>query len=172
MEEIALEIRLRALEREDLPQLRDWRNQDSMRLYFREYRLLNMVNQCDWFESMSRDRNTEMFGIETRTADWELIGVCGLCYINWVDRHAEVSIYIGSPDYRRQGCATETLEQLKQRAFLEFGLHRLWAEIYVYNVASVCLFEKCGFVREGIRKEHHFHDGKFHDCLLYGLVRN
>lgn len=167
-----MKIQLRALEREDLPQLRDWRNQDSMRPYFREYRLLNMVNQCDWFESMSRDRNTEMFGIEVRTVGWELIGVCGLCYISWVDRHAEVSIYIGSSKYRQQGCATETLAQLKQKAFLEFGLHRLWAEIYVYNTVSVKLFEKCGFVHEGTWKENHFHDGKFHDSLLYGLVRS
>ena len=47
---IGKRIGLRALEQEDLSLLRDWRNREHYRMYFREYRELNLDNQRQWFE--------------------------------------------------------------------------------------------------------------------------
>ena len=160
-------IRLRQIEEEDLPQLRDWRNSDWLRPYVREYRLLNMVNQHEWFQYISTSRDVEMYGIA-----WEnrLIGVCGLTNINWVNRTAEISIYV-APDMRGQGLATQALQGLDKKGFDEFGLNRLWAEIYDFNGESVHLFERCGYEFEGRMRQHVFKDGQFHDSLLYGKLQ-
>ena len=164
-----MQVRFRQLDVEDLPQLRDWRNDDRLRATTREYRLLNMVNQDDWFEHISRSREVEMFGIEFLTnTGFELVGVCGLCNITWVNRTAEISIYVES------GWSGSVVEQalglLRQKAFEEFNLHRLWAEIYEFNKANIVLFEKCGYVLEGRLREHVFKQDKYHDSLMYGLV--
>lgn len=161
-----MQVRFRQLDVEDLPQLRDWRNDDRLRATTREYRLLNMVNQDDWFDYISRSREVEMFGIEV---DGTLVGVCGLCYINWVYRTAEVSLHV-APAYQGRGIAAQTLGLLQQKAFEEFNLHRLWAEIYEFNKVSIALFEKCSYVLEGRLREHVFKRGKYHDSLMYGLV--
>jgi len=153
---------LRALEPEDLPQLRDWRNDEELRPTFREHRLLNMINQHDWLEHVSRSYKVEMFGIEVEG----LVGVCGLCNINWVNRTAEISIYVvGFP-----GIAAQALDLLIDKAFKEFNLHRLWAEVYEFNTANIELFEGSGFQLEGMLHEHVFKQGKYHNCLMYGLV--
>lgn len=169
-------MRLRAIEESDLPQLRDWRNSDWLRPFVREHRLLNMVNQRDWLDHISGSREVEMFGIEAMfiandvVRQWHLIGACGLCYIDWVNRTAEVSIYV-APGHQRQGIAQMALGLLRQKAFGEFNLHRLWAEIYSNNPASVGLFEKSGYSLEGRMHAHVFKQGRYYDSLIYGLLR-
>ena len=60
-------VSLHAVEREDLQQLRDWRNNPDFRKYFREYRELNMQQQEQWFEkSVVDDNNTQMFVIRKK----------------------------------------------------------------------------------------------------------
>ena len=72
-------VNFRQIEKEDLPLLRDWRNQERVRRCCREYRLLNMANQISWFEGISTSRVDNMFIV---IADDEPVGVCGLTHIN------------------------------------------------------------------------------------------
>ena len=48
---IGKKIILKKVERENLEQLREWRNNPELRKYFREYRLINSENQQKWYES-------------------------------------------------------------------------------------------------------------------------
>ena len=57
-------IGLRAVEKEDLKYLRDWRNLTEFRKNFREFRELSMSDQELWFESLQNSRQTNfMFTI-------------------------------------------------------------------------------------------------------------
>ena len=170
--EEVLELSLQPLDEVDLRQLAMWRNTDEIRHRCREYRLLTMVNQRDWFEAVSRDRTIEMFVItETQKNGYKhRIGVCGLTSINWKDRRAEVSIYIGDRSYRHKGVATWALERLSEIAFGEYGLHRLYAEIYDFNGPSMCLFSKCGYKQEGTMRDAVWGRGMWWDSHIYGLL--
>ena len=162
-----MDVRLRAIEESDLSQLRDWRNDDRLRCNVREHRLLNMINQRDWLEHISRSYEVEMFGIEMGGV---LVGVCGLCYIKWVNLTAEVAI--GVPDDRPdQGIAIQALKLLRRKAFEEFNLHRLWVETYEFHEDKLRLFEDAGFQLEGRLRKHVFKLGKYRDSLVYGLLR-
>ena len=91
-------VSLFAVEKEDLQKLCDWRNNPEFRKHFREYRELNMAQQENWFEDkVVKDNTTLMFSIR-RNEDNELLGCCGFVYINWVHRHADLSLYIGWED--------------------------------------------------------------------------
>ena len=89
---------LRAIEKDDLPMMLHWRNRPQFRQYFREYRELNFMNQEHWFENIVlKNRNLIMFSIvDIKKGD--LLGACGLCYINWINRNADFSLYIGVSD--------------------------------------------------------------------------
>ena len=157
---------LRPIEVEDLAALRDWRNQ--LRKQCREYRFLNMVNQKDWFEEMSRDRSMQMLAIEH---DGELAGVCGLAYIRWTFRSAEVSLYV-APEFQGMGIGKEALWELIHLGFGELNLHRLWAEIFEFNDPAIKLFEGAGFRCEGRLKDSAFWDGRYYASFIYGKVRD
>ena len=172
-DEEVLELSLGPLRRHHLDGYAEWRNQDRIRHCCREYSLLTMVNQEDWFESVSRDRTNEMFEICVVNYPYSGMpcGVCGLTHINWKDRHAEVSIYIGDPEYEGRGVGTWTLGRLAEIAFAEYALQRLWAEIYEFNLSSIRLFEKCGYKREGRIRQTVWWDNQGWDSFIYGLLR-
>ena len=123
-------INLRALEINDLKILKDWRNDKKNRIHTREFRLLNMINQKKWFESIHLDNPPKfmMFGIVTNKQ--KLIGVCGLTYIDWKNRHSEISIYLSTKGWQTKPEAKEIINLVMQYGFEELNLHRLYVEIF------------------------------------------
>lgn len=164
-------IALRAIEREDLPQLLEWRNRPEYRRYFRENRELSMQNQSIWYENtVLKDPNVIMFSIES-LENGRLLGVCGLCYINWINKNADFSIYIGADDlYIDEKYAPDAAITMAKYAFDELGLHRLWAEIYDFDEPKKRLFDKTGFKLDGRHRETHWTEGKWCDSLYYSLL--
>ena len=91
-------VGLRAIEESDLDQLLRWRNNPRLRKYFREYRELSDANQKLWYsDKIVKDPNTLMFSIVDPGHD-RLLGACGLCYIDWKNRNADFSLYIGADE--------------------------------------------------------------------------
>ena len=70
-------VNLRSLELDDLEILKKWRNNKVNRIHTREFRLLNMINQKHWFDSIHKDNPPKfiMFGIVNKQK--KLIGICG-----------------------------------------------------------------------------------------------
>lgn len=164
-------VGLRAIEESDLSQLLLWRNQPNYRRFFREYRELSQTNHRNWFDSkVLNDKSTEMFSIvDVNTG--ELLGACGLCYIDWINRNADFSIYIGKDDlYIDERYAIEAAQIMMKYGFEELNLHRLWSEIYSFDEAKKVMFDRLGFKLEGVHKETHWTEGKWCDSLFYGYV--
>jgi RimJ/RimL family protein N-acetyltransferase len=164
-------VGLRAIERADLPVLLSWRNQPEFRRYFREYRELSAEHQERWFENVVMGNPaTRMFAIEDLTGG-RLLGACGLCYIDWVNRNADFSIYIGADGLYIDGhFAPDAARVMASYGFDELGLHRLWAEIYAFDAAKSAFFERLGFTLEGRHRQTHWSEGQWHDSLYYSLL--
>ena len=174
-------VRLRAIEADDLPQLRDWRNGLMEAGTVRQWRYLNQREQEAWWTRVSDGAEHIMLAVEAfinqdadgglfAKDDWRLIGVVGLCYWDHVRQHAEASIYLGVPTLRGKGYGEAMLTALCDYGFGKLALHRIWAEIFAGNEASKRLFEKARFRHEGTLREHSFHDGKWRDSWIYGLL--
>ena len=168
-------VQLRALERDDLPQLLAWRNTPQLRQFFRERHELGMDDQLAWFERLTRQRggprDTVMLAIVRRDTH-SLIGACGLCYIDWVSSTAELSIYIGAElAYIDATFAPDACRVLIGHAFDELDIRRLWTEVYDFDTAKRGLLLELGFQHEGTLREHRFHASARHNSLLFGLLR-
>lgn len=166
-----LHVGLRAIERDDLSQLLTWRNYPHFRRYFREYRELNSDMQRTWYDSrVLNDPCTRMFAIVDLASE-ELLGACGLCYIDWINRSADFSIYIGAQDlYIDKTYAPDAADLLIRYGFQELNLHRLWSEIYEFDVAKMQLLETLGFHLDGRHRQTHWTEGDWHDSLFFGLL--
>jgi len=164
-------IQLRALEREDLPTLRDWRNLPEYRRHFREFRELNLLNQEQWFTRISASPNDFMFAIER---DGAMIGVCGLVYVHWVIRAADISLYIGEKEVYIDGPgghAEDAAKTLIRYAFDTLNLHKVWTELYSFDHRKVELFTRLGFARDAVLRDNAYEDGRYHDSYIYSLLR-
>lgn len=163
---------LRAVSESDLPQLMEWRNKPEFRRYFREYRELNSTQQRRWFdEKVNNDPTTRMFSIVSLSTG-QLLGACGLCYIDWVNRTADFSIYIGNDDvYIDKVVAPDAAKVLINYGFGELGLNRLWSEIYDFDVQKTEFFNELGFNLDGRHRETHIAEGKWCDSLYFSLLK-
>lgn len=166
-------VGLRAIEERDLSQLLEWRNMPEFRLFFREFKELNSTNQRMWFEKyVMKDVSTQMFAIVDLQTN-ELIGACGLCYIDWVNRNADFSIYIGKDNvYIDDVYAIEAAQLMERYGFEELNLHRLWAEIYSIDEKKMEFFKGLNFAQEGIFKETHWTQGKWVDSIYFAKINN
>ena len=164
-------VGLRAIEQDDLPQLLEWRNEPSLRRYFREYRELNSRQQLDWFENrVNGDLSTRMFAV-VELSSKILLGAAGLCYIDWINRAADFSIYIGADGiYIDEMFAPDAARIMISYAFDELCLHRLWSEIYDFDSAKTRFFEGIGFKLDGRHRSSHWAEGRWHDSLIYSLL--
>lgn len=164
---------LRAITRDDLEPLRQWRNQPRLRCYFREYREISPDMQEGWYETtVLTDPNTRMFAIAARD-DGRLLGACGLCWIDWRARSADFSIYLGADDlYIDDHYAPDAARLLIGYGFDELNLHRIWAEIYETDHAKQALLPNLGFVAEGRHRQTTWKEGRYVDSMFYGLLRD
>ncbi|MBQ0140961.1 MAG: GNAT family N-acetyltransferase [Kurthia sp.] len=164
-------VGLRAIEEVDLNLLLNWRNNPENRIFFREFRELNYTNQKEWFDKyVMQDNQTQMFAIVDLKSN-ELIGACGLCYIDWVNRSADFSIYVGKDNlYIDDVYSIEAAKMMEKYGFEELNLHRLWAEIYSIDEKKKRFFEALEFKKEGIFKETHWTEGKWVDSIFYAKL--
>ncbi len=162
-------IRLRRVEREDIPTFVRWFNDPEVREFLMMYLPMSTAEEEKWFERQLEDRNSDVFAIET--ADGVLIGNIGLHDINWRDRRAELGIAIGEKAYWGKGYGSDAIRTLLRFAFQEMNLHRVSLRVREDNARAIRAYEKCGFQLEGRMREAMFGHGRYFDELHMAVLR-
>jgi len=163
---------LTAVEEENIEQLRKWRNSPRLKVYYREFREISKSMQKDWFfNRVLKGQGSKQVDFEVHDKDTgKLIGHCGLYYISWSNRSAELSIYIGDKDFRGGGYGKDLMKLLFDYGFYTLGLNRIHCEVYDNNAAAD-IYRHMGFKDEGVMKESYYCDGSFGDSHILGLLR-
>ena len=166
-------LMLRPLNLDDLEQIYKWRNDPEIMARTRQWRMLEWNEHLRWFNNLDHDRDImRAITVKALSLESNMVGVCGLTHIDWVNRSAEVSIYIGDENFRRKGVAKEAIRQLKVMAFDQMNLHRLWAEIYSFNSPGLGLFKSCGFGYEDILLDTVYRNGKYYNSHFYNFLED
>lgn len=164
-------IRLRAIERSDIPTFLRWFNDPEVRQFLLMYLPLSEAQEERWFESLPERSADHIFGIEANTDEgWRLIGNCGLHRIDWKNRNATFGIVIGEKEFWGRGFGTEATRTLLRFAFHELNLHRVSLDVYDFNARAIRSYEKAGFRLEGTKREALFRDGRYHDVHLMSIL--
>ncbi|MFA1543697.1 GNAT family N-acetyltransferase [Actinomadura monticuli] len=75
------------------------------------------------------------------------------------------------PGARGMGAGTRAQRLLVEYLFAHTPVHRIQAETDVDNVAEQRALEKAGFTREGVMRGYSFLGGRYHDEVLYSVLR-
>lgn len=164
---------LRAVEKEDLSILRDWRNIPEFRRNFREVRELNMSNQEAWFQKSCVNNPNDFMFVIVRLNDNKPIGACGLLYINWIIRSADFSFYIGDDKgyIDKDGYAEDAAKVLIEYGFKNLNLHKMWMELYEFDNMKLEFFQKkFDFKVDGVLRDNCFEDGRYMNSYILSLI--
>lgn len=74
-------------------------------------------------------------------------------------------------EYWGFGLMKETLDALIQHGFEKMALNRIEATTDPENIRAVRLIERLGFSKEGVLRGKYFYKGRFHDDIIYSLLR-
>ena len=153
----------------DLELFRNYRNNPELRRYFREHREITPDMQEEWWESVRKDPNQYNFTILSKPGI-EIIGHCGLYYIDWIARKAEFGIYIGRESHRSCGRGSDALRTLIKYGFETLNLNKISCEVYSNN-QSLHLYRRLGFKDEGVLRENYYDEGKYWDSHILSILR-
>jgi diamine N-acetyltransferase len=78
-------------------------------------------------------------------------------------------IVIGAPN---QGTGKRLLTEVAERAFGQYGAHRLFLDVFVNNERARHVYETFGFRKEGIMRDAICRDGAYYSLVLMSLLEN
>ena len=102
--------------------------------------------------------------------DGELVGGLRWVLVNRRSRIASIHSLMIHPAVRGRGLATGAIRDLAERLFTVHWLHRAEAEVYGFNHAAQRVFERAGFVHEGVRRRAYDREDGWQDGIRYGLL--
>ena len=165
-------IRLRALEPEDLELLYTWENNDANWVYS------NTVSPFSRFTLKRYIENSHKNIYETgqlrlmidHIKDKKTIGTMDLFEFDPFHKRAGIGILIAIESYRKKGLAAMSLTCLIKYCFKTLQLHQLYCNILANNTVSIELFKKQGFVEIGRKKDWIQTDNGYLDELIFQLI--
>ncbi|WP_299057940.1 GNAT family protein [uncultured Polaribacter sp.] len=166
-------VGLRAVEKQDLPFLRDWRNIVEFRKNFREVRELSLTDQEAWFDHLQKTKHINFMFTIVDLDTQKPIGAAGLLYVNWINRSGDFSFYIGENEMYigDDGKANEAAELLIDYGFKNLNLHKIWMELYEFDNQKLNFFiNDFNFIQDGLLRDNCFEDGKYWNSYIISLL--
>ena len=164
-------VRLRPIERDDLPRFVEWFGDSEVRRHLLVYLPFSLAQEERWFENLlERLERQESIVLAIETSRGVHIGNVGLHAIDWKNRNAELGIVIGEKAYWGQGYGTDAIRTLLGLAFGEMNLHRVFLRVDADNGRGIRCYEKVGFRREGTFREVVFKEGAYHDQYVMSIL--
>ncbi len=169
------QIRLRAIEKEDLPFFVKWLNDPEVKRGLSIILPLSFAEEEEWYESMlKRSPYERPLAIEIqpdpKVDQWVFVGNCGLFGIDWQNRVAEIGIHIGEKKYWDQGFGSRAMQLFVKHGFENLNLNRLWLRVFETNQRAIRSYEKAGFIHEGKYRQGQFLDGRYVDVMIMSVL--
>ncbi len=165
--------KLRELERDDIKRINKWRNDPNLIACLgAPYRFINEDVDSDWYDKyMSTRNNAVRCAIVDSEKEDEVLGLISLMDINYINRCGEIHIMIGNSENRSKGIGTFAVRAMIDHAFNNLNLRRIELGVLETNAAAIRLYEKTGFVREGVKRQSNYKNGSYVSMIMMGLLK-
>lgn len=161
-------MKIRALEEMDLPFIHKLNNDYSIMSYWFEEPYESFTELKRLYDKHILSDTERRFVVED---NGEVVGIVELVEINYIHRQCEIQIII-APEYGGRGYAKEAFRKGVAYAFETLNLHKVYLFVDRDNEKARYIYEKAGFVTEGILREHFYTKGEYKDAYFMGLLKN
>ncbi|MGO0063322.1 GNAT family N-acetyltransferase [Brevibacillus fluminis] len=157
-------------------------NQEDTELYYRtlyypEVRRLSGTQKhftkeqiARYIDGKSQD-NSSVLLLIALCEDDTVIGDIALQDIDGMNRTANIRLAI-SENFQGKGYGTEAMKLMLEYGFGILNLHRIELNVFSYNARAQHVYEKVGFVKEGVQREALFYNHQYHDSILMSILEH
>ena len=166
------EIKLRALEPEDLELLYEWENNNAYWIISNTVSPFSKYTLKRYLENSHKNiyETGQLRLMIEHSKDKVAIGTIDIFDFDPFHKRAGLGILIANEAYRRRGYASMSLTCLTDYCFKTLQIHQLYCSILANNCESMDLFKKQGFVQAGIRKDWIKTSDGYLDEYLFQLI--
>ncbi len=160
--------------------LRNWRNEDAAALAAHANNLkiwrhlrdgfphpYKLQNALEFISRMSNFDPPTAFAVATKK---EVIGSIGVRPGKDVHRFSAELGYWLAESYWGRGIMPHAVAAMIEYGFETLHLHRIYAEPYARNSASIRVLEKAGLTWEGTLRQNVYKEGRFIDQEIYAHI--
>lgn len=168
-------VRLRAIEREDIPSFVRWLNDPEVTEFLLISSPLSRVMEEAWFEQQAArpPHEGQVLAIEVlENNEWIHIGNTGLHNVEAVHLAAEFGIVIGEKAYWNKKYGREATRLMLKHGFENLNLNRIYLYVYENNARGIKAYEAAGFVREGVLREGVYKNGKYLNLIVMSVLHS
>ncbi|MEW2115141.1 GNAT family protein [Streptomyces sp. NPDC005474] len=160
---------LRPFTEDDVPVMaRILSDPEVLRFTFEPDTVITPESLRSWYGSRS-DRTDRLDLAVTDRATGELVGEVVLNEWNPATRSCSFRTLLG-PRGRGRGLGTEATRLIVAYGFEQLGLHRIELQAYAHNQRALRVYEKVGFVVEGVRRQVQLREGEWADEVLMAIL--
>ena len=165
-------VYLRPAERADIPLFVGWFNDYSMSRTLGLRSPMSIAMEEQWFERAVADQGkTGYHFVACLRGDDRPIGTIGLFDLDLNNGSAGLGISIGEAADRGRGHGTAMLRALLGWAFGQLRLERIWLDVYDFNPGARRVYQRVGFVDEGVSRHAIFREGAYRDLHRLAILR-
>lgn len=102
--------------------------------------------------------------------DGRYLGQVGIHQIHQRSAVGRLGIVIAARAEMGRGHGSAAIARALDIAFSELALHKVWLMVFRENLRSRGIYQRIGFVEEGVLREEYFHDGTWHDMVRMSVL--
>ena len=160
-------VRLRTATREDFEYLSELAEDPQVAAFLSPPVIVQRRLETLFAEPASDGGPDGLFVIE---ASGDAVGGLVLQLVSQNSRICELTTLMVDPATQRSGVGSQAVMTACRWVLVEHGFHRIQAETYGDNPGAQRLFERVGFVREGVRRRAYWRRDQWLDGVMYGLL--
>lgn len=162
-------MQLRKLKSKDAHYMLEWMHDEDVTKFMKADFMKMSLQDCEKFiVAAQTDRQNIHYAVCDEKDEY--LGTISLKNISLHDRNAEYAII-----FRKKaigtGVAMEATKEILRIAFDELKLNRVYLDVLSDNKRAVKFYEKVGFVKEGVWRQHFFLKGKYRDVIWLSMMK-
>ena len=161
------EITIRDFEEKDIENKVKWINNPENNQYLHYDIPLSVEKTREWYKSKNNEKRLDLL-IEYNEKP---VGLIGLVSIDKANSKAEFYISMGEVAFKGKGIATRATKMLLNYAFDQLQLNKVYLNVDEENSIACRLYEKVGFVCEGIFIKDMLRKGRFINRKRYAILK-
>ena len=166
-------ISLRELKEEDASLMLEWMHDPEIQKGFKKNFLNASVDDAKKFIEKAKIPTKIESGSDLHFAivneEDTYLGTVSLKRIDLENLSAEYAITTRKKIHGR-GVASRATRLVLQKAFFEYGLHRVYLNVYADNADAIRLYKRCGFKFEGEFRDHIKRNDKYVNWKWFGIL--
>ncbi|MDZ7263862.1 MAG: GNAT family N-acetyltransferase [candidate division KSB1 bacterium] len=119
----------------------------------------------------SNSREAIVLTIVEKDTD-RLVGQTAFFRLDYVSRAAVFYLAILAPSFWSLGYGSEATQLMVDYAFATLNLNRIQLHVCAENTPAIKIYQRVGFVQEGILRQAMFRNGNYVDFWVMGMLRS